>query len=91
VSRPRFVFDPLRDTVRAEDRDRAGRNFGKVLDEARALGAKTVDDVTVVHDFVADVDRGAKPGERSVDDFDRADDAGAKARGCARMIRMLVG
>ncbi len=43
------------------------------------LRAEVVDDVAVVHDFVAHVDRRAVLLERALDDGDRAIDAGAEA------------
>ncbi len=68
-----------RDAVRAEHRQRAVGHLVEFLDEDRALGLQLVDDMRVVDDLVADIDRAAVRRERAVDDLDRADDAGAKA------------
>ena len=57
----------------------AGRDFAQLLDEYRALGAQALDHVAVVHDFVADIDRGAVKLEQPLHRFDGAHDAGAKA------------
>ena len=69
----------LRHAVGAEDQRRAGRHVVEVLDEDRALLAQVVDDVGVVHDLVAHVDRRAEALQRALDDLDRTVDAGAKA------------
>ena len=69
----------LRDAVRAEDQRGARRHVVEVLDEDRALGLQVVDDVGVVDDLVAHVDRRAELGQRALDDLDRAIHAGAKA------------
>ena len=45
----------------------------------RPLGAQPLDDVAVVHDLVADIDRRAVFLERALDDLDRAFDPGAEA------------
>ena len=79
AARPRVVLDRLRDAVRAEDRDRAGGHFREMLDEPRTFGAQALDDVAVVHDLVAHVDRRAEPLERVLDDVDRTDHARAKS------------
>src|SRR5690606_36128801 len=56
----------------------------QVLDETDALGLQAFDNMAVVHDFVANVDRRAVLLECFVDDFDRADDSGAKAAGLSK-------
>ncbi len=67
--------------MRGED-DRGPRgNLVQLLDEDRTLGTQVVDDIAVVHDLVAHVDRGAVLRERLLDDGDRAIDAGAEAAG----------
>jgi hypothetical protein len=43
-----------------------------------------------VHDFVADVDRGAEEGDRPFDDLDGPFDAGAEARGVASKTSMVA-
>ena len=65
--------------MRAEDRHRVRRHFGKVLDEARAFGLQTFHDMLVVHDLVTHIDWRAEFLQRPLDDLDRAHDAGAKA------------
>ena len=69
----------LRHAVRAEHQRRADRHFAQVLDEDRTFGLQVVDDIGVVHDLVAHVDRRAEFGQRTLDDLDRAVDAGAEA------------
>jgi hypothetical protein len=69
----------LAHAVSAEDERGAGRHVGQVLDEDRALGLQVVDDVGVVHDLVAHVDRRAELHQRALDDLDRAVDTGAEA------------
>ena len=49
------------------------------LDEDRARLGQRLDDVDVVHDLVADVDRGAVLLERALDGLDRSVDARAVA------------
>ena len=61
--------------MRAEDGDRAVRHFAELLDEARALGDQALDDMAVVHDLVAHIDRRAVFLQRQLDDVDRAHDA----------------
>ena len=64
--------------MRGEDHRRAVRHLVELLDEHRAQRAQALDDVAVVHDFVAHVDRRAEQLERALDDVDRAIDAGAE-------------
>ena len=54
-------------------------NLVQLLDEHRALGAQSFDDVSVVDDLVAHIDRRAEFLERQLDDLDGAVDPGAKA------------
>ena len=75
----RVLAHRLRHAVGAEDERRAYRHVGEVLDEDRALSLEVVDDVGVVDDLVADVDRRAELVERALDDLDRAIDARAEA------------
>ena len=77
----RFAAHGLRDAVRAEDDGGAGRHFVEFLDENRAALAQVLDDETVVHDFVAHVDRRAQGFDRALDDLDGAIDAGAETSG----------
>ena len=67
--------------MRAEDRHRARRHLVDFVDKVRALGAQPLDDVAVVHDLVADIDRRAVFFERALDDLDRPFDPGAKPAG----------
>ena len=71
----------LRHAMRAEDHRRAVGHLVEFLDEDRAALLEVVDDVAVVHDFVAHVDRRAQRFERALDDLDRAVDAGAETAG----------
>ena len=77
----RFLLDRFRNAVGAENGHRALGNVGEFLDEDRALGAQGFDDVAVVDDFVADVDRRPEHFQRALDDLDRALDAGAEPAG----------
>ena len=67
-----------RDTVGREDADRTLRDFVLVVDEHGAEPLEAADDVVVVDDVVADVDRRAVLLEQPLDDLDRAVDAGAE-------------
>ena len=55
-------------------------DFRQFLDENRALGLQAVDDVSVVDDLVADIDRGAIE-ERPLHGIDGPDDPGTEAAG----------
>src|SRR5215510_8285101 len=79
AARFRLLFHPARDSMCAEDGDRAGGHFRQMFDEARALGAQTLNHMAVVHDFVPNVDGRPEPRQRLLDDIDRADDTGAEA------------
>ena len=50
----------------------------QLVDEDRAFGAQIVDDIGVVHDLMAHVDRRAVHCERALDDLDRPIDAGTE-------------
>ena len=65
--------------VRRKHHARIIRYFVQFVDEDRALALEVLDDVAVVDDFVAHIDRRAEPFEREFDDLDRPVDAGAKA------------
>ena len=75
------VLDRAGDAVGAEHRDGARRHVLDLLDELDALGAQPVDDVAVVDDHVAHVDRRAVLVERALDDLDRAFDPGTETPG----------
>ena len=70
-----------RDAVRGVDDRRAGRRLRLGLDEDRAARLEVADDVDVVDDLLAHVDRRAVVLERELDRLDRALDAGAVAAG----------
>ncbi len=53
----RAFLDRAGDPMRAENRDGALRDFVDLVDEMCALGAQALDNVAIVHDFVADIDR----------------------------------
>ena len=72
--------DRRRDAVGGEDGDRAlGDRVVELLDEDRAALAQLLDDVLVVHDLLAHVDRRAVELERALDGLHGAVDAGAVA------------
>ena len=69
-----------RDAVGGEDGDRAlGDRVVELVDEDRAALAQGLDDVLVVHDLLAHVDRRAVQLERALDGLDGAVDARAVA------------
>ena len=61
-----------------EDGDGALGHLVQLLDEARALVLQAFDDMPVVHDLVAHIDRLAILIERLLDDIDGADDPTAQ-------------
>ena len=67
-----------RDAVRAENGARAGRHFFQFLHEDRAHFAQFIDNMLVMHDFLAHVNRRAIEIERNLHHVDRAHHAGAK-------------
>ena len=78
AARLRALLHRRRDAVRREDADRAFRDLVLRLDEHRAEPFEAAQDVVVVDDRVADVDRRAVLLEQALDDLDRAVDAGAE-------------
>ena len=71
--------DRLRHAVRGEDHRLVGiRHLGELLDEDRALRFQPLDDVFVVHDLVAHVDRRAVEAQRLLHSIDRPHHAGAE-------------
>ena len=72
------LLDRAGDAVRAENRDAALRDLVDLVDEMRALGAQPLDDMAVVHDLVADIDRRTVFFERALDDLDRPFDPGTE-------------
>src|SRR5262249_13897856 len=77
----RFGRDRLRHAMGREHRGCISivGNFGKFLDENRALGPQAVHDIAVVGDLVTDIDRRAIDRQRALDGIDGADHPGAKA------------
>ena len=67
-----------RDAVCREDADLARRNLFLVVDEHRTHAFESPDDVVVVDDLMADVDRRPVLGQEPLDYFDRTVDARAK-------------
>ncbi len=65
----------------AEDRHGAVGNLIQLLDKDRAHALELLDHMAIVHDFVADIDRGAEFLESPLDDLDRPHDAGAETSG----------
>jgi len=78
-ARARVVLHHPGHAVRAEHGDRPGGHLRQMLDEPRTFGAQALDDVAVVHDLVAHVDRRAEPLERVLDDIDRTNHTRAKS------------
>ena len=69
----------LRHAVGGEHDGPVVRHLVELLDEDRALGLEAFDDVAVVHDLVADIDRPAVALDGALDDLDGTIDAGAEA------------
>ena len=61
------------------DQDGAFRRVLGILDEGRALGTQTLDDMAVVDDLVADEDGPIVAGQGQLDDLDRAVDTGTES------------
>ena len=55
------------------------RHLVELVDEDRALGLEILDDIAVMHDLVADIDRPAVALDGALDDLDGTVDAGAEA------------
>ena len=60
------------------------RDFVEFLDKDRAFGLKSFDDIAIVNDLVADIDRRAVFLQRQNDDLDSPVDAGAEATRAAQ-------
>jgi hypothetical protein len=73
--------DGRRDPVRGEDEQRAGWRLLLALDEDGALGLEVADDVGVVDDLPADVDRRAVELQRTLDGLDGPFDSRAVSAG----------
>ena len=83
IARLGFGRNRFRNAVGRKHHRRVGivRDFGQFLDENRALGLQAVDDIFVMDDLVADIDRGAIDGERPFHGVDGPDHPGAEAAG----------
>ena len=80
------------DTVRGQHHDRALGHLVDLLDEHRALGLEVANDVQVVDDLTADIDRRSVERESALDDLDRAVDAGAeRPRGSEQHLMLATG
>jgi hypothetical protein len=66
------------DAVRTEDHDRIIWHLGQLIDEYRAACAQIIDHMTVMHDFVAHIDRATEDFQRSINDVDRPINTGTK-------------
>ena len=75
----RAFFDRAGDSMRAENRNGPLWDFVDFVDEMRPLCVQALDDVPIVHDFVADIDWRAVLFERALDDLDGALDPRAEA------------
>ena len=71
--------DGGRDAVRREDQHAAGGHVAQVVGEDCPPPPQPLDDVLVVDDLVADIDRGAEDLQRLFDDLDRPIHAGTEA------------
>ena len=65
----------------AEDGHGARRHVLQRLDEARAFRLEQFDDMAIVNDLVAHVDRGAMLGQRPLDNIDRPTTPAQNPRG----------
>ena len=81
LARRGLFLDAFGDTMSAEDGDGVRRNLGEILDEMSALGLQALNDVLVVDDFVAHVDRRAIFLQSALDDLYGADHAGTETAG----------
>ena len=73
-----FLAHRLGDPVGAEDHGAVVGNIVKLVNEHGTLGAQAIDDILVVDDLVADIDRRPIEIECALDDPDGAIDSGAK-------------
>jgi hypothetical protein len=77
----------LRNTMGAEDGDRAVRNFRNFVDENRALPLEVLYNATVMHDLMAHIDRPAGLPEGILDGQDGPFDACAESAGSRKQNR----
>src|SRR5262249_50335161 len=73
-----FLAHSLRHAMRAEDHCGTGGNFAPRFHEYSPFGAQIFDDVLVVYNLVANINRCAGQAERTLDDLDRAVHTGTK-------------
>ena len=78
----RFGRDRLGHAMSAENDGRIVRHFIELFDKDRPLGFQAVHHITVVDDFVTDIDRCPKLIERTLDNLDCAINAGAETARC---------
>src|ERR1700722_8378318 len=71
----------LGNAMRAENNGGTVGHFVEFVDEHGAARPKSVDDETIVYDFVTHIDRRTERFQRALDDLDRAVDAGAESTG----------
>src|SRR5262245_16790403 len=76
-----LVLDALGDPMGAENRYRVRGDLGQVLDEPGALGLEALNNVLVVHDLVAHIDRRPIFLQGALDDLDGTNHAGAESPG----------
>src|SRR6185312_5772470 len=69
----------LRHAVGGEHHRCAGGNLVELLDENRSLALERLDDVAVMNDLMAHIDRRTESLEAALDDLHRALDSGAEA------------
>src|SRR6185295_3738356 len=74
-----IVLDGPRHAMGTEDRDHTERHLRKIFHEASALCLQALNNIAVVHDLVAHVDRRSILRESPLDDLDGADDASTVA------------
>ena len=87
----RFVLDFARHAMGAENRHCSLGHFVQILDEARAFRLERFDDMAIMNDLVAHVDRGAVLDQRPLDNIDRADNPRAKPpRLCKNNLHSLT-
>ena len=68
----RLLLDLARHAMGAEDGDGAVRHLRQFLHEARALSLQTFNDVSIVDDFVAHIDRRAILFQSTLYNVDRS-------------------
>ena len=74
----RLLADLGRDAVGGEDDDGSGRHLVELLHEDRPPALQVADDMAVVHDLPADVDRRAEAFDGPLHDLDGPLDAGTE-------------